>query len=275
MSGEAAGIGWRAGLSVAFLCCGFAATGVRAQDPRQLIESVVAHENEASAHRGRYVYMSEERSDRTNGHLWRERVAETDWGKVRYLQAEDGQPLSGDRLAAEKARLAGDAQNPESFKQKEAARGEDEQHAREMMKLLPKAFLFDPPNPDGQYLRIAYKPNPDFSPGSLEERVLHSMVGSVLIDPKLMRTREIEGRLPQDVSIGFGFLATVKAGSNFSTTREHLEGVDWKTETLHTDINGKAMFLKTIARKQEGRHWDFKKIADGMSVADAVKLVEQ
>jgi hypothetical protein len=97
----------------------------------------------------------------------------------------------------------------------------------------------------------------------------------VLVDSKLVRLREIDGKIPQDVSIGFGFLATIRAGSNFSTTREHLEGVDWKTQKLHTDINGRALFLKTIARQQESKHWGFKRIADGMSVADAVALAER
>ena len=101
------------------------------------------------------------------------------------------------------------------------------------------------------------------------------MDGSVLIDAKANRTRQIQGRMPQDISIGFGFLATIKAGSNFSTTREPLDGEDWKTETVHTDFLGKALFLKTVARKQDAKRWDYRKIPDGTTVAEAVKLVEE
>ena len=144
-----------------------------------------------------------------------------------------------------------------------------------MLRLLPKAFLMDAPQMEGDFLRVHFRPNPAYVPASLEEKVLHGMTGSVLIDAKLVRVRELEGRLPQDVSIGFGFLATVKAGSNFATTREHCDGYDWKTETVHTDFNGKALFLKTIARSEEARHSDFKKIPTGISVADAVKMLEQ
>ncbi len=240
-----------------------------------MMETLIAHEDAASAHRGRYVYWSEERSERTGEHLWTERVAETAWGKVRFLVKEDGQLLSPARQAAERSRLAGDAADPESFKKREAARGEDEQHARAMLQLLPRAFLFDPPKVEGGGILIFYHPNPTFVPGNMEERVLHGMDGSVLIDAKVFRTRKIEGRLPQDVSIGFGFLATIKAGSNFSTTREPEEGEDWKTETVHTDFLGKALFLKNVARKQDGKRWEYRRIADGMTVADAVKLVEE
>ena len=262
---------------VAVVGCLFGWLGapVQAQDSKQMIEALIAHEDGASAHRGRYLYWSEERSERTGGHLWTERVAETAWGKVRLLVKEDGQPLSGTHEAAERSRLAGDAADPEGFKKREAARGEEEQHARAMMQLLPRAFLFDPPRMEGGLIRIYYHSNPKFVPGSLEERVLHGMDGSVLIDAKADRTREIKGRLPQDVSIGFGFLATIKAGSNFSTTREPAEGEDWKTETVHTDFLGKALFLKNVARKQDGKRWDYRKIPDGTTVAEAVKLAEE
>ncbi len=264
----------RVGLLGVLLAVGRAgAQGV--QDAKATIATLVQHEADASAHRGHYIYTSEERSDRTGGHLWVERVAETSWGKVRYLTTEDGQPLTGDRLAKEKVRVGGEAADPEAFKRTEAARVDDEQHAKQMLQLLPRAFLFDPPVAEGEYLRVAFRPDPGYSPANLEERVLHGMTGSVLVDAKTLRLRAIEGRMPEDVSIGFGLLATIRAGSSFQTVREHLEGVDWKTQTLHTDIRGKALFLKTIARQQDSTHKDFKRIADGMTVADAVKLLEQ
>ena len=260
-------IGWLAIL--------FTLGGAAAQDSKSLIATLVQHEDEASQHRGHYVYTSEERSERTGGHVWVERVAETKWGKIRYLTMEDGKPLMGERLAAEKARVAGEAADPEGFKRSEAARVDDEQHAKQMLHLLPNGFLFDPPVVEGEYLRMAFRPNPEYSPASMEERILHGMSGAVLVDAKTIRLRGIEGRMPQDVSLGFGLLATIHAGSHFSTVREHLEDSDWKTEELHTDIKGKALFLKTIARQQDAKHRDFRKIADAMTVAEAVALVEQ
>ncbi len=247
---------------------------VARMDGKSLITLVASREAEASNHRGRYMYLSVERSERTGGHEWTERIAETAWGKVRYLIAEDGQPLTGDRLAAERARIEEEGVHPEEYKRQEAGKMEDEQHARSMMVLLPKAFVFDQPEAEGEYLRVRYKPNPAYQPNGMEERVLHGMSGSVLIDTKLVRTHELDGTMPQDVSIGFGILATIHAGSNFSTTRDHIEGYDWKTVTVHTDINGKALFLKTVARKQEAKHTEFKRIPDGVTVEEAVKLVE-
>jgi hypothetical protein len=254
---------------------GAMASGQDAQTTSQTIQTLVEHEAYASDHRGHYTYVSEERSDRTGGHLWRERVAETNWGKVKYLVEEDGKPLEGDRLAVERRRIEGEGADPEGFKRAESARMDDEQHAKQMLTLLPKAFLFDPPVEEGENERLAFKPNPAYSPANLEERVLHGMYGSVLIDKQTVRMRAIDMTMPQDVTLGFGFLATIHQGSNFHQTRDHQDGLDWKTAKLHTDFKGKALFLKTVARSQDSVHMEFRKLRDGMTVAEAVAMLEK
>jgi hypothetical protein len=248
--------------------------------PRDVIVSMVAHESEAERHREHYEYVSEERSERTGGHLWREVVAETDAGKVRHLLAVDGQPLTGEKLAAEQARMAEIAAHPEVFARHEQALKNDEQHAREMLNLLPKAYLFENPRQEGSYLRVDFKPNPDYVPQSMEERILHGMVGSVVVETGKMRLRELEGRLPQDVSIAYGLIATIKAGSHFATTRQPVHtgpvyGTEWKTETLETDVTGRAIFFKAIGKQEHAEHSDFKILSPTITVPQAVELVER
>ncbi len=252
-----------------------AAGMARGQDAHTLLTTLLENEQGASAHRGRYSYMNEERSDRTGGKLWTEKVVETPVGRVRLLVAEDGQPLNEARTIAERNRLANDVAHPEAFAQKEASQANDEQHAKQMLALLPKAYLFDPPETEGETVRVRYRPNPDYQPEGMEERVMHAMTGSVVIDRQKMRLREVDGHLNGDVSLGFGPFAVIKAGSNFATQREHVDGPDWKTETVHTDIAGRALMLKTLARKQELKRWGYKKVGDALTVAQAVALVEE
>jgi hypothetical protein len=259
---------------VAGLILGVSA-GLQAQTtPRELIEKMVANENLAEQHRDHYMYLSKERSERTSGHLWTERVAETTAGKVRLLLAEDDQPLTGDRLAAERGRLAEIAAHPDAFQRKEQVLRNDERHAKELLELLPKAFLFDSPGMEGSFTRIHFKPNPAYTPQSMEERILHAMTGSVLIDPAV-RLHGIEGRLPEDVNIGFGLIATIKAGSNFATTRDRVGGNEWKTAMLDTDINGRAIFFKAIGKKEHAEHTEFKLLPMDMTVPQAVAMLEQ
>jgi hypothetical protein len=65
-----------------------------------LIEKVAANEVAARQSRPHYFYVSEERSARTGGHLWKENVAETTDGPLRRLIAIDNRPLTADEAAA-------------------------------------------------------------------------------------------------------------------------------------------------------------------------------
>ncbi len=236
-------------------------------------EKMVAVENAESIRKGRYSYLSNERSERTGGRLWTERVVETSAGKVRKLIAEDGQPLTGDIAAAESAKLTAIAADPDGFQRRSQALKDDEIHAKLMLGLLPKAFLLDGMRMEGEFVRIDIKPNPGYTPQSLEERVLHGMVGSMLVDAKSFRLHKLEGRLSVDVAIGFGLLATIKAGSNFLTTREPVTGDEWKTAILKTDINGHAIFFKAIGKKEDAVHTEFVPVPKETTVTQAVAML--
>ena len=245
---------------------------------KQIVATMLVNENVAAQHRDHYVYLSKERSDRTGGHLWMEKLVETNAGKVRMLLAEDGQPLSAERIAQERGRLAGIVADPAAFQRRSQALKDDELHARTMLTLLPKAFLFgDVREQDGELL-IDFRPNPEYEPQSLEERVLHGMSGSMMIDAKAMRLHHIEGSMPTDVSIGFGLLATIHAGSSFATSRDPTSNSatpEWKTTLIDSAIDGRAILFKAIARNEHAEHSNFIRVADDLSVAQAVAIAEQ
>lgn len=242
---------------------------------KQMVTTMLNNELTASQHRDHYVYISRERSERTGGHLWTEKVVETNVGKIRFLLEEDGQPLNPGREAQERGRLAAIVADPAAFTKKQQTIKDDEAHARQLLSLLPHAFLFSNPRPEGEYLRIDYRPDPDYRTQSIEERILHAASGSMLVEPKALRLHQIQGRLPEDVNIGFGLLATIRAGSNFATTRDPLGQPDWKTTLLNTDINGRAIFFKSIARKEHAEHANFVRVSNDLTIPEAVALAEQ
>jgi hypothetical protein len=244
-------------------------------DAKQIITTMLANESSAIQHPNRYTYISVERSDRTGGHLWKERVVETGVGKVRMLLEEDGRPLSPQREAQERGRLARIVADPEAFARSSQTLKDDETHALRMLHLLPSAFRVSDVREAGGELHIDFAPDPAYAPQSMEERVLHGMSGTVLIDAKALRLHSITGKLPQDVSIGFGLLATIRAGSSFATTRDPLEPPDWKTAELDTDVNGRAIFFKTIAQKEHTEHSNFSRVRNYIDVTQAVALTEQ
>jgi hypothetical protein len=253
-----------------------AAGAVRAQsstDARQIVDTMLAHEGDPAEHRNKYMYLCEERSERTGGHLWMEQVVETGMGKVRLLLAEDGKPLSKARQAAEKAKLADIVAHPDAFQRREQAMKNDEQHAEQMLTLLDNAFLFDEPRVEGGDLRIGYRPDPAYQPKTMEEKVLHAMSGAVLVDEKTLQLHRIEGKVPADVSLGYGLLGTVHAGSSFSTAHAMEPGGEWKEAVANTAIDGKAMLFKEIGRNEHVVHSEFKRVPDNISVSEAVALL--
>ncbi len=241
----------------------------------QIVGSMVTNEETAAQHRDHYCYLSRERSDRTGGHLWAEKVVETEEGKIRMLLAEDGQPLSPQRVAEERGRLAEIVADPVAFIRKSQATKEDEAHARRMLALVTRAYLFADPKPDNGFIHIDYRPNPTYEAQTLEERVLHGMSGTLLVDPQAMRLHYLDGHLPEDVNFGFGILGTVRAGSNFSTTRDRLGQPDWKTTQVDTAINGRIIFFKSIAKNEHAEHYEFTRVANDLTIAQAVAIVEQ
>ncbi|HEX3570976.1 MAG TPA: hypothetical protein VHU44_09140 [Acidobacteriaceae bacterium] len=244
-------------------------------EARHDIDTMLTNERSASQHRSEYAYVSHERSDRTGGHLWTEKVVETPVGKIRFLLDEDGHPLPPERAAEERGRLARYAADPATLAKASQGMKDDEAHALQLLEMVPRAFVFSNLRQQGGDIHIDFAPDPNYAPQSMEERVLHNMVGSVVIDERTMRLHHIEGRLPQDVSLGFGLLATIRAGSEFASTRNPIDPPEWKTALISTNVNGHALFFKTISRKEQAVHAEFQRVPNDISVPQAVALAEQ
>ena len=272
-------IRYRAWVGLVVVCiCGTplaeAATPLGFQTPNQLLEAMIQQEQTSAARHERYEYLSKERSDRTDGHVWTERVVETGNGKVRLLLAVDGVPVSAEKAAQERARLAEMVANPEEFERLEAERMGDEAKSRQMLDDLDKGFVLENVRLENGVWRIDFRPNPEFSPSGIQERVLHGMSGWLAIDAKDLRLVHIEARLPADVSIGFGLLATIHAGSHFESDREFIDG-HWRTVHVVTDIRGKAILFKSVGKDSDLTRSEFRYLEPDITLAEAVELVEK
>lgn len=241
--------------------------------PVQVVQGMLAHEDDDSAHNDRYEFLSKERSERTGERLWTERVVETEGGRVRFLLAVDGKPLTVDEEAKERGRLAEIVADPAAFLARERSGKDDEAHARKLLDMLPQAFLFDNVRLENGVWRMDFHPNPVYSPHGIEERVMHGMSGWLAIDAQQQRIMHIEGKLDQDVSIGFGLLATVRAGSRFGSDRAD-KGGHWRTVHVLTDLRGKAILFKSVSRDSEISRSEFHYLDAGITIAQAVTLVE-
>ncbi len=254
------GVGWSSGVAV------------QAQTPVQLVASMVANENAAAAAHERYEYLSNERSGRTGGHLWTERVVETAPGRVRLLTAVDGRPLTAEQAQREQERLEEIREHPEVFIKREQSTRAEEKRAREMMDVLPKDFLFEKVRLDNGVWRMEFRPNPDYTPSSVEERILHNMAGELEIDARALRLLHLEFHLTQDVPIGFGLVANVHTGTTFVSDREVIEG-RWHTMHVATQVRAKALLFKTIDLNVDVHRWDFHPLDHEVTVPEATTML--
>jgi len=257
----------------ATLLCGVAFAEV-APTPQSIIESTITNENTAAARHDHYLYLTYERSDRTGGHLWEERVVDTDAGRLRLLLAEDGKPISAERHMQELDRLNAIAADPAAFARRQSSVLNEEKRAREMLEELPHDFLFDDVVLENGIWRMNFRPNPSYTPSSIEERILHNMAGRLVIDAHDLRLIHMDFHLTQDVSIGFGLLANIRAGTNFISDHQIADG-HWHTVHIATQVRARAILVKSLNLNLDLVRTDFVSLDRSLTIPQAVALLEK
>ena len=240
--------------------------------PLQVVTAMVRNEKQARQHRTFFRYTSVERSERTGGHLWKENVVETPDGLLRRLVEEDGKPLTPDRTAEEDRHIAALVADPDALRDADADRRADEARLEKILDILPKVFLFNADGMQDDCVRIAFRPNPAFTPSSYDERIVHGLAGTILVRMPAERLCGIEGHLIDRVSFGFGILGHIEKDSRFRVTRTPVTATDWKSTRIEVHLDGKILLLKSISRDQDAHHSGAEPLPSHLSLAQAAAL---
>jgi hypothetical protein len=244
------------------------------QTPLQVVKAMVENEVQARQHRIFFRYTSVERSARTGGHLWTEKVVETPDGLLRRLVAEDGKPLPADRAAAEDRRIAALVADPSELRAENAERRADEARLVRLLDIMPQAFLFTADGMQDDCERIAFRPNPGFTPSTYDERVVHGLAGIILVRTPAERLCGIEGHLVDRVTFGFGLLGHVDQGSHFSVARVPVTATDWKSAKIAVHVDGRILLLKSISRDEDATHSNAEPLPPNLSLKQAAALTQ-
>ncbi|MGB9418232.1 MAG: hypothetical protein WCB58_18090 [Acidobacteriaceae bacterium] len=242
------------------------------QTPLQLVTAMVQNEKEARQHRTFFRYTSAERSSRTDGHLWTENIAETPDGLLRRLVAVDGKPLSAERAAAEDRRIAALVADPSALRSANADRRADEARVARLLASLPQALLFTADGTQGDCARIAFRPNAAFNPSTYDERILHSLAGTILVSMPGERLCGIDGHLLDRVTFGFGLLGHIDQDSHFRVVRTAVTPADWKNSRIEVHIDGKILLLKSISRDDDTTRSGAQPLPPNLTLAQAAAL---
>lgn len=202
-------------------------------------------------------------------------VIQTKYGDLHRLLAIDGKPLDGKALRAENKRIQKLCQEPRQVEQAQKARDDDAKQEQSMLEMLPNAFLFHEARRQGDLVKLAFVPDPHFRPTTREAQVFHHMEGTMLVDAHQKRLVQIDGELKTPVEFWGGVLGHLDAGGTFNVKQRDIGDGHWDVVSLRVNMNGKALFFKTIAVQQRESYTDYKRVPDDITLTQAATVLKQ
>ena len=255
-------------ISAAFGQSASAGPPVSAND---LVRAVVANElKPQDGSHGRWMYRVEREEQ---GKKKTREVVQTGLGSLDRLVAVNGQPLNAKEQKDEMARIGNLARNPAEQQRLEQTKEKDAEQCKTFFKLLPDALTFIYAGRDGDLIKLSYRPNPGFRPPSREARVFHEREGEMWVHETQRRLVRIRGHLMADVKFAGGLLGYLEKGGHFSVEQRELLPGHWDLTFMEVDMQGKALFFKTIAMKEKEYRSDFRTVPNGLTLAEAADML--
>jgi hypothetical protein len=245
-----------------------------AQDPG-LVTKMAANEVAARQELAHFAYTAEERSTRTAGHLWKEKVVETTDGPLRRLIAVDNQPLSPEQVQAEQRRIDSLVNDPGAFRRSNLDHKDDEFRATQLLQLLPTAFLMTPAGEANGCVRFTFQPNPSFQPSSYMERASREMSGTVSLKQPENRLCSLDAKVFSPIEFGFGMLGHIDQGSHFTLEHKGIDETNWKSDRISVHITGKILLFKSLTQDQEATRTEIRLVPQNLSLQQAAQMTSQ
>jgi len=242
------------------------------QEPaQQLLGDVVW--NEVHAQDSDHSYWRYREIRKENGRTEVLDVFETPHGQIHRLLSVNGVPLSGKQKEDEENRIEELVDHPQSLEQAQKKRTQDGDEELKLLKMLPDAFHFRYDGTESGATKLAFTPNPAFHPTSHEAEVFHHMEGTILVEPRMKRLLEIDGRLTSDVRFGAGILGHLYKGGTFHVRQRDVGQGHWDMTLLDVQMDGRALFFKTIAVHQNESYFDYRRVPSNTTLREAVRLL--
>lgn len=256
----------------------FAASSARTraneqQSAQQLVRDVVWNEVQAETHDKRHWHFLETQWKGAARKVYD--VIQTKYGDVHRLLAVDGQPLDAKAQEAESKRIQKLCNDPQEIEQAQKARDADAKQERELLQMLPDAFIFRETARKGDIVTLSFTPNPSFHPSTHEAQVFHHMDGTMLVDGRMRRLLEIRGKLTTPVEFWGGLLGHLDAGGTFNVVQRNVGEGHWDMVYLRVNMDGKALFFKTISVHDHEAYSDYHRVPDDITPSQAAKQLKQ
>jgi len=254
--------------SVIALCLLLVLPQLWAQTAKELVADACNNERHQRQQKALWASHVERRA---GGHVYREEEIETVEGPVRRLLAVDGHDPAPAERKQDDDRLQRLVQNQKARLTLKNNREADEKKFEDLLRVIPDAFLFEDQGPQGDLEKLAFRPNPTYSPATYEETVLHAMSGVILINLQEKRMAHLAGALRHQVSFGYGLIGHLNKGGTIEISRTRISPGRWKTSSTKINLEGRFMFFKTISKQLDETRFDFEPVAPDMTIERAVE----
>lgn len=242
-------------------------------DPNQFVREMVqreldAQDNDHSLWRYRLHKEDEANSQDRD-------VIETSQGSLARTLLINGNPLTADQRKKDQERMKSLVDDPNEQARRLHRAKQDGDKARELLRAIPDAFLFKYGGTEGNLTRLAFSPNPHYSPPTRELMVYHAMKGNLAVDRTSLRLVTIEGRLTEDVKFGWGLLGHLDKGGTFKVIQQKVSENHWDQVFLDVNMTGRAVIFKTLNVKTKQILSDFRRVPDDTTMARAYEMLQQ
>ncbi|MGC1449378.1 MAG: hypothetical protein WA830_05000 [Candidatus Sulfotelmatobacter sp.] len=239
----------------------------------ELTRRVVANELESQVQdRGRWMYRLEKEE---SGRKQVQNIIETNQGSLSRLVSTDGRLLNPRQEQTENQRIQRLVSHPDEQRKLQQASAKKAEQGARLFRILPNVFLFSYVRRQGDLVTLAFRPNPNFQPPSLEARVFHGMQGEMTVDTKQERLAAINGRLVEDVNFGGGLLGHLDKGGKFEVRQAEVSPWHWEMVSLTVDMKGKALLFKTVGVYETESHSDFHQMPRDLTLAEAAGILNK
>jgi hypothetical protein len=272
-------------LVVAAAMCGISAQApahpmdITETTPRSWVEAAAVNEQHIINDDGSFPLRYRIRKVDAKNDVTRD-IIESRQGTVARLVQRNGQPLTAQEDAAERARLTAMLNSPGDFikhhKRDNAARG----YSMDLVLEMPRAMIYtytpnqpQRPNATGQEVVIDFTPDPHYKPPTLVADILTGLQGRLWIDRKSLRVTRVEGRVLHPVDFGWGMLARIYPGGTVEFEQANAGGDRWAYSHLRENITIREMMLKTVQQHTDMDAADFKILPAPVSYQEAIHIL--
>jgi hypothetical protein len=253
-------------------------TDINASAPQSWVEAAAANEERIIQDDGSFPLRYRTRKVDAKNDTTRDNI-ETRQGTVARMVQRNGQPLTAEEDAAERARLTGMLDSPSDFikhhKRDNAARS----YSLELVRQMPHAMIFtyvagqpQLPSAPAPQVVIDFSPDPHYHPPTLIAEALTGLQGRVWIDRKSLHVVRIEGHVLHAVDFGWGMLGRIYPGGTVEFEQTNAGGERWAYSHLREDLAIR-MIVKTIRERQSMDASEFQILPAPLDYQDAIRIL--